>query len=136
MLFENKDNPPSSSLFNLFVALLTFPQDEIDKASRILTSITAEPTDLGDLEDAGRGVMLDLLKDAVGLVFMTTIKVGGLLSGMGGTGILSKFKRKSSVEGEDEVEAANIPSLSLSQLPPLPAPPLPMMIILMHFFLA
>mmetsp|Transcript_53341 Transcript_53341/g.107016 ORF Transcript_53341/g.107016 Transcript_53341/m.107016 type:complete len:555 (-) Transcript_53341:320-1984(-) len=66
-------------------------ENEIDKACRILTAITSKPSrggDLEELEEAGRGVMLDLLKDAVGLVFMTTIKVGGLLSGMGGTGIL------------------------------------------------
>ena len=60
-------------------------EDEITKASRILKGMAAAP----ESEDPeARQIMLELLRGSVGLVFMTTIKAGGLVSGMGGTGIL------------------------------------------------
>lgn len=62
-------------------------QDELSKAVRILNSLTKAPE---MREDAGQDVMRYLLTNAVGFLFMTTVKIGGLVSGMGGTGILGK----------------------------------------------
>lgn len=53
--------------------------DEIKKASRILDAISSAPE-----TDA----MLELMRDAVGFIFMTTAKIGGPVSACGGTGIL------------------------------------------------
>jgi lipid-binding SYLF domain-containing protein len=52
----------------------------MSKATRIVKSITSS--------DMEKDVMLDLMQDAVGFVFMTTVKVGNIISGTGGTGIL------------------------------------------------
>lgn len=54
-------------------------KDEMIKATRIVSTIQAMPD--GEY-------MVDLMKHAVGLIFMTTVKVGGGLSGMGGSGLL------------------------------------------------
>lgn len=53
--------------------------DDIKKASRILAAIDTAPE-----ADA----MLELMREAVGFVFMTTAKIGGPVSACGGTGIL------------------------------------------------
>ena len=53
--------------------------DEIKKAGRILGAISSAPE-----TDA----MLELMRQAVGFVFMTTAKIGGPVSACGGTGIL------------------------------------------------
>lgn len=60
-------------------------EDELGKAVRILRALTRAPE---VSEDAGKDVMAYLLTNAVGFLFMTTVKVGGLVSGMGGTGLL------------------------------------------------
>lgn len=67
-------------------------QDELGKAVRILHALTRAPE---VCEDAGKDVMAHLLTHAVGFLFMTTVKIGGLVSGMGGTGILGKLAARS-----------------------------------------
>lgn len=75
----------SASCANKQSPVKLLAQDELSKAVRILNSLTKAPE---MCEDAGKDVMNHLLTNAVGFLFMTTVKIGGLVSGMGGTGIL------------------------------------------------
>uniref|UniRef100_A0A7S2RBB2 PDZ domain-containing protein n=1 Tax=Rhizochromulina marina TaxID=1034831 RepID=A0A7S2RBB2_9STRA len=50
-------------------------RDEIAKAARIVSAISGAP----DTE-----IMVDLMRKAVGFAFLTTVKIGGGISGMGG----------------------------------------------------
>ena len=40
------------------------------------------------LRNPGLEIMLELMRKAVGFVFMTTVRLGGGISGMGGTGLV------------------------------------------------
>lgn len=75
---------------SMLLLMLLLSQDEISKASRILKAVTTAPETEEMAE--GKEAMHSIMSVAEAFIFMTTVKVGGLLSGMGGSGILGKSR--------------------------------------------